>query len=1236
MTELAKSARLGRYEQQDVIGQGAYGIVYRAVDLTTGEPLALKELRNVSPASLARFKLEFRTVQEVHHPNLVRLDQLFEEAGRWLIAMELVPGGDLLSQVYSDADPLGFDELTLRATFRQLADGLSALHAASLLHRDLKPSNVRVTPSGRVVVLDFGLTAALNDEHSAGLGTVAYMAPEQTLGQKLGPPSDWYAFGVCLYEALTGFRPYDAPTLESLLVAKRTHAPEPPSNIAPGIPADLDALCMRLLALEPELRPSGSEVRRALGSGRSKPASNPAADGSTGARTSHFEGRAQELAELSDVLRRVTRGQHQLVLIEGESGIGKSALISQFIRAHAEDIATSGGHVLRSRCYENELLACKAFDGAVEALGRMLSQLDEEACRQLLPPRAALLCRLFPSLAALPVLAAQPLPGLAADPSVQRLQAFSVFRRLLSRLGENGPLVIAIEDLQWADAESFSLLRALVDGPEPVRCLVLATVRPRSELDGETAEAIAGLRALDGVMKLPLHGLAASDAWRLVRELAPPDAPDAWLDNIVRESAGHPLFMSVLARYAARNPDGAALELTLDAAIQGELDELPVRARGLVDATAAAGGPIAPPLCGRVASLEEAELGPLLADLYNRKLLRRRSQGDVACFHDRIRHVATASLSADRARSLHAGLAKVLGEQPGTDPAVLARHHEAAGQLELAYEQFERAARHAGETLGFARAAVLYARAIEVASRLDLPAERRIALRSARGDALARSGRCADAAHEYQLAANEATGEEHLRLSISATQHLLRSAQVKQGIAVARSLLGELGIDLPSNGATALLRVGWNRFVMRCRGTLSLRRAHLQQLQAAPAQSNALVAVPYKSPENTNSLLRMRLDAMHGLAMPVQWVDPYIGYWMAVRCMRLAHSQNDPRRLALAFADHAFGRALHTTNLEEVRGLLGQARELAGDDPPPEVEVELLFREGSVATALWDLPRARERLELAQRIAIERCPDQPWLLTHVRSNLGSVLANLGEHALLADLSTAWLAEARDRNDQFARATLEGLGFGFYRHLMLDEPERARHLIHESLAPWPEEPFSFAHLGRLFGISLVEQYRGGDRALRYIEGERERLRRAILLKAGLARSTLRTLHATALLAALSGATPERSRQIIARVRRLMRQLRSSNSAFADVAGLTLELQLAVLDGDSASLQRCISQARQLSTANGYMQELGISLAQGILTGGEARERAFEKAHTFFREQGWKNPKRAIAMIWPAFS
>lgn len=1223
MSQLARSARLGRYEQLDVIGEGSYGIVYKALDRATGEHLALKELRRVDPASLARFKLEFRMAQEVHHPNLVRLDQLFEEDGTWLIAMELVPGQDLLEHLYAEDDPRGFDEPRLRAAFRQLADGLSALHAAGLLHRDLKPTNVRVTPTGRVVLLDFGLTAAFDDEFHASLvnalGTIAYMAPEQTLGHKLGPASDWYAFGVCLYEALTGLRPFDAHSVEALLRAKQNTIPQTPSQLCPGVPEDLDDLCMRLLSLDPEERPSAPELRRALG-GRSKPASDPAAQGGISTRSSHFEGRVHELAQLGVALRRVAHDRQKLVLVEGESGIGKSALVTQFLHANLDELTEQHGYVLRSRCYENETLACKAFDGAVEGIARILSELDEPTLRQLLPPRAALLCRLFPALAALPQLSSQPLLGLPADPAVQRLQAFSVFRRLLTRLSEQGPVVIAIEDLQWADAESFSLLRALIDSPEPLHCLILATVRPPNELDGVTAEALAGLRSLVGVSTLSLRGLTSSDAWRLVRELVAPEVPESWLETIVRESSGHPLFMSVLARFAARNPHSAELALTLEAAIKAELDELPVKARTLVDAVAAAAGPIAPPLCARVAELDEAELGPLIADLCSRKLLRRRSQGDVACFHDRIRSVATDCLTAERARSLHARLAQVLGEQPETDPAVLARHHMAAGQLVLAHEQFERAAVLASSSLGFARAAVLYAHAIEVANKLKLPIERMVALHSARGDALARSGRSTEAAHEYLHAAKDATGETRLRLRILATQHLLQSAQVQEGLSAARELLEELDLPLASSAAGALTRVSWDRTVVRLGNMVSSLRPKPSSDKPAPA--------------NQNAVEQMRLDALHDLAMPVQWVDPFPGYAMSVHYLRLARTQADARGLARALAEEAFNRSLETGDTEEIYGLLARARELIGPDPAPELEVELAFREGAVATCLWNLQVARERLEHAQRLGTERCPDQAWLLTHVRTNLGSVLANLGEHAILADLTTAWLAEARDRNDQFSRATIEGLGYGFVRHLMLDKPDRASEQIEEALVPWPAEPVSFAHFGRVIAHNWIEQYRGGDCALRWFEAEHERISRATIFRGGPPLGALRMMQCSALLAAHSVATPERQLEIRKRIHRIERKLRRVGSGLSEVARLWVELQLAALEDEHERVLSCTAKLRKMPGAgDNPLHEAGLDLAEASIKSEQTKVQAQQIVCNVLAEQGWREPKKAVTMLWP---
>src|SRR6195952_4985146 len=102
----------------------------------------------------------------------------------------------------------------------------------------------------------------------------------------------------------------------------------------------------------------------------------------------------------------------------------------------------------------------------------------------------------------------------------------------------------------------------------------------------------------------------------------------------------------------------------------------------------------------------------------------------------------------------------------------------------------------------------------------------------------------------------------------------------------------------------------------------------------------------------------------------------------------------------------------------------------------------------------------------------------------------------------------------DAHDEFARATLEGLGYGFYRHLMVNEPERAQQRIEEALSPWPAEPFSFAHFGRLIACSLIEQYRGGESALHWLENERERLERAFIFRGSVAGSSLEKIRGSA--------------------------------------------------------------------------------------------------------------------------
>jgi len=259
---LAQGEVWDRYVIERELGSGAFGTVYAARDSETGQLVALKRLYRMSAEALAHFKHEFRSVQGLAHPNIVRLDGLFEHPSGWLIAMEFVEGTDLLSYVRAGDNDPGFDTNKLREAFRQLSEALSAMHEHGVLHRDLKPENVCVTAEGRVVLLDFGLVTRVGREvqstHVRSVGTPTHMAPEQAVGESaLSVAADWYAFGVCLYEALTGSLPFTASSPLAVMLEKQHHLPEKPcERLGVAVPADLENLCMGLLALRPEQRPT--------------------------------------------------------------------------------------------------------------------------------------------------------------------------------------------------------------------------------------------------------------------------------------------------------------------------------------------------------------------------------------------------------------------------------------------------------------------------------------------------------------------------------------------------------------------------------------------------------------------------------------------------------------------------------------------------------------------------------------------------------------------------------------------------------------------------------------------------------------------------------------------------------------------------------------------------------------------------------------------------------------------
>lgn len=254
MTNLSK---VGKYEVQDLIGEGAMGVVYRALDPMLNRSVAVKVMNDALALDenfRTRFLREARAAGSLQHPNVITVYDCGEMDGHLYIAMEYVAGTDLETLIESNVPISLTDKIEI---IIGVLNGLTYAHKRGIVHRDMKPANIRVNEEGRALIMDFGIaytTSSNVTKTGLILGTPNYMAPEQVTGSQITPQTDIFAVGVVLYELLTNIRPFEGGTLHSVLFRIVSENPEPPDKVVTGVRRDLAEIVMKALAKEPEDR----------------------------------------------------------------------------------------------------------------------------------------------------------------------------------------------------------------------------------------------------------------------------------------------------------------------------------------------------------------------------------------------------------------------------------------------------------------------------------------------------------------------------------------------------------------------------------------------------------------------------------------------------------------------------------------------------------------------------------------------------------------------------------------------------------------------------------------------------------------------------------------------------------------------------------------------------------------------------------------------------------------------
>jgi hypothetical protein len=796
-----------------------------------------------------------------------------------------------------------------------------------------------------------------------------------------------------------------------------------------------------------------------------------------------------------------------------------------------------------------------------------------------------------------------------ADLLTVRQRAFSALRELLARMAARQPLVLVIDDLHWADADSAALLDDLLRAP--ARPPILAVVCFRSE---EIAikpwlQSLVAHSGLDGCTTLPLGPVSSDDALAMIGAVVPPGATidDDGRVEIARVAAGNPFLLEQLARAAAAGrlvpAAGAALEQLLGC----RLADLPAPVRRFLQVLAVCGRPMDPAVVGRAAGLDGDER-PAVAQLRAGHLLRSSgSAARVEVYHDRIREAVANGLSRDAARDVHGCVARTLEASEPDDPEALFEHWRGAGDAAKAAHHAVRAGHRAYAALAFDRAGFFFR------AGLEDPAAASPSLLEALGEALTNAGRPAEAADVYLGAADVAEPSRRTELRRRAAEQLLVGGQIDRGLHVVESVLAAVRMRLAPGPRRALLSLLWNRLRLRWRGVDFT-----------------------EPPDGISPDVALRLDTCWSIVTGLGLVDTVRASDFQVRHLLVALEAGDPSRLARALViDAVWDVGSGGRHGRFAARRAAQAEALVRRLNAPHTLALAALVDGMLAMFQGRWQASTDHCDRALTVMQEAGITATWerhtaQVFHVgasllRGNIRSAAARV----------PALLADARERGNLFLETELcTRMSFVW---LAADAPDEGMRNADQAMARWSHQGFHRQHYNHALTRVQNALYRGdAEQAWRLMEAVWPMLRQTLLLRIRFLRIEASFLRARCALS-MAAQRPGSARPFLARARRDARLLSRVGMAWPDALACLLGATIDHLDGRPRDAVRGLEAAvRAFDRLDMKLYAAAAGHALGHLVGGSRGQELRQGALAWMASEDIRHPGRVCRLMAPGFT